>query len=35
VSAHVNQNISNIDGLDISPENYTFIGFKKEFFLDA
>ncbi|CAD8171906.1 unnamed protein product [Paramecium octaurelia] len=31
VSAHVNQNICQIKGLEITPKNYKFVGFSKEF----
>jgi hypothetical protein len=31
VSAHVNSGISNIEGIDITPVTFSFIGFEKKF----
>lgn len=31
----MNSNISNIEGLNITPSNYTFIGFTEQFMKDA
>ncbi|CAD8191871.1 unnamed protein product [Paramecium pentaurelia] len=35
VSAHVNQNICQIKGLEITPKNYKFVGFSKQFIKDT